>query len=60
MKRKEKVFRAKNVSKWEIPAEQARDAIDVMDDAEASFEMMLPAESKKVQYLSEESAYFTN
>jgi hypothetical protein len=60
MKRKEKIFRAKNVNKWEIPAEQVRDAIDVMDDAEASFEMMLPRETKKVQYLSEESAYFSN
>lgn len=60
MKRKEKLFKEKNVSKWEIPAEKAREAVDIMNDAEASFEMMLPAESKKVAYMGEESAYFTN
>lgn len=60
MKKKEKLFKEKNVSKWEIPAEKAREAVDIMNNAEAAFEMMLPAESKKVAYMSEESAYFTN
>ncbi len=60
MKKKERLFKEKNVSKWEIPAEKAREAVDIMDDAEAAFEMMLPAETKKVQYLGEESAYFSN
>lgn len=60
MKKKEKLFKEKNVSKWEIPAEKAREAVDIMNDAEAAFEMMLPADSKKVAYMAEESAYFTN
>lgn len=60
LKKKEKLFREKNVSKWEIPAEQARDAVDVMDNAEQAFEMMLPQETKKVAYLAEESAFFSN
>lgn len=60
MKKKEKLFKEKNVSKWEIPAEKAREAVDIMNNAEAAFEMMLPAETKKVAYMAEESAYFTN
>jgi hypothetical protein len=60
MKKKEKLFREKNVSKWGIPADQAREAVDIMENAEAAFEMMLPEETKKVAYLSEESAYFSN
>ena len=60
LKKKERLFRAKNVSKWEIPAEKSREAVDVMDNAEDAFEMMLPADTKKVTYLQEESAFFTN
>jgi hypothetical protein len=51
MKKKEKLFREKNVSKWGIPADQAREAVDIMENAEAAFEMMLPEETKKVTYL---------
>lgn len=32
----------------------------MLDNAEAAFEMMLPAETKKVAYLAEESAFFSN
>jgi hypothetical protein len=51
MKKKEKIFKEKNVSKWELPADKAREAVDFKDNAEAAFEMMLPGETKKVAYL---------
>ncbi len=57
---KEKLFKEKNVAKWGIPVEDTRRAVDVINDAEAAFAMMLPAETKKAEYLSEEAAFFTN
>jgi hypothetical protein len=57
---KEKLFKQKDVSKWEIKEEKFRKAQDTVNDKEAAFKMMLPKETKKVEYLAEESAYFTN
>jgi len=57
---KEKLFKEKNVAKWGIPVEDTRRAVDVINDAEQAFAMMLPVETKKVEYLGEESAFFTN
>ena len=31
-----------------------------MNDQDAAYKIMLPKETKKVEYLAEESAYFTN
>jgi hypothetical protein len=59
-KQKEKLFKEKNVAKWGIPAEDTRRAVDVINDAELAFAMMLPAETKKGEYLAEEAAFFTN
>lgn len=50
----------KDVSKWELKDEMLRQAQDIISDPESAMEMMLPKETKKVEYLSEESAYFTN
>jgi hypothetical protein len=60
MKQKEMLFKEKNVAKWGIPVEDTRKAVDVIDDAEIAFSMMLPAETKKGEYLGEEAAFFTN
>jgi hypothetical protein len=48
------------VSKWEIKETKLRQAQDIIDNKEAAFAMMLPKETKKVEYLAEESSYFTN
>jgi hypothetical protein len=37
-----------------------QDAIRTAHDAEASFKLMLPKETKQLEYLKEESAFFTN
>jgi len=37
-----------------------RDAMNSLNDAEAAFEFMLPNASKQVNYLGEESAFFTS
>jgi hypothetical protein len=54
------LFKEKNVAKWGIPAEDTRRAVDSINDAEGAFSIMLPTETRKLEYLSEESAYFTN
>lgn len=48
------------MSKWEIKEEKLRQAQDIIDNKEAAFAMMMPKETKKVEYLAEESSYFTN
>jgi len=58
--KKEKLFKAKDVSKWEIKEEKFRQAQDLINDKAAAFAMMMPSETKKVEYLAEESSYFTN
>ncbi len=58
--RKEKLFKEKNVTNWELPDDKIRLAQDTVHDKEAAFRMMLPKETKKVEYLAEESSYFTN
>ena len=60
MKRKERLFRRQDVSEWGCAPEQVRAATDTLTDAEAAFEYMLPSATKKVNYLGEESAYFTS
>lgn len=58
--KKDKLFKARDVSKWEIKEEKLREAEDIIDDKELAFVMMMPSETKKVEYLAEESSYFTN
>jgi len=58
-KRKEKLFRRKDVTEWGCPSDQLRSAMDTLNDAEAAFGYMLPNASKQVNYLGEESAFFT-
>lgn len=58
--KKEKLYKGKDVSKWEIKDEKLRVAQDIINDKEAAFAMMMPKETKKVEYLAEESSYFTN
>ena len=60
MKHKAALFKEKKVEKWGLPAEEIRKAVDVINDAERAFTIMLPDETKKGEYLAEESAYFTN
>ena len=58
--KKEKLYKGKDVSKWEIKEEKFRVAQDIINDKEAALAMMMPKETKKVEYLAEESSYFTN
>lgn len=58
--RKEKIYKAKDVSKWELEDSQLRLAQDIINDQKAAYAMMLPKDTKKGEYLVEESAYFTN
>ena len=41
-KRKEKLYRRKDVSEWGVPSDRLREALDNINDAERSFELMLP------------------
>jgi len=60
MKRKEKLFRRKDVTEWGCPSSQLKDAMDSLNDAETAYNYMLPNASKQVNYLAEESAFFTS
>ena len=57
-KRKEKLFRRKDVTEWGCPPDQMRAAMDTLGDATAAYDYMLPNASKQVNYLGEESAFF--
>lgn len=59
-KRKERLFRRKDVTEWGCGSDQLRDAMDSLNDAERAFQFMLPNATKQVNYLSEESAFFTS
>jgi len=59
-KRKEKLFRRKDVTEWGCPPDQLRAAMDTLGNAEAAFNYMLPNATKQVNYLAEESAFFTS
>ena len=59
-KRKEKLFKRKDVTEWGCPATQMRDAMNSLNNAEEAFEFMLPNATKQVNYLAEESAFFTS
>ena len=60
--KKEKLFREnpKNLAKWDLPASKVQEAIAVANDAEKACALMLPKETWKLNYLRDESAYFTN
>ena len=58
-KRKERLFRRKDVTEWGCPPDQMRSAMDTLNNAEAAFTYMLPNATKQVNYLGEESAFFT-
>jgi hypothetical protein len=58
-KRKEKLFRRKDVTEWGLSSDQLRPAMESLNNAEAAFSLMLPNASKQVNYLGEESAFFT-
>jgi len=59
-KRKEKLFRRKDVTEWGLSSDQLRPAMDSLNNAEQAFSLMLPNASKQVNYLGEESAFFTS
>lgn len=59
-KRKEKLFKKKDVTEWGVSSEHLRAAMDSLNDAETAFSYMLPNASKQVNYLGEESAFFTS
>ena len=58
--KKNKLFKQRDVRQWELPEHKLREAQDTLGDREAAFEIMCPEETKKVEYLAEEQAYFTN
>ena len=45
-KRKEKLFRRKDVTEWGCPSDQLRAAMDTLNDAETAFTYMLPNATK--------------
>ena len=59
LKRKEKLFRRKEVSEWSCPPEKLSEAIESLHDAELAFNYMLPNATQQVNYLEEESNYFS-
>ena len=59
-KRKEKLFRRKEVSEWGCPPDKISEAMESLQDAELAFTYMLPNATKQVNYLEEESNYFSS
>jgi hypothetical protein len=59
LKRKEKLFRRKEVSEWGCPPEKLSEAMDSLGDAESAFQYMLPNATQQVNYLQEESNFFS-
>ena len=59
LKRKEKLFKGKDVSKWACPPEKLHLAMEALNDAETAFSYMLPNATQQVNYLEEESNYFS-
>lgn len=59
LKQKERLFKRKDVSEWQVPSDKLREALASVGDAEKAFDLMLPKETRQVNYLEEESAYFT-
>ena len=59
-KRKEKLFRRKDVTEWGCTQDQLRPAMDTLNDAARAWDYMLPNASKQVNYLGEESSFFTS
>lgn len=53
------LWKSKDVASWEVPPDKLGEALAVKNDATKSFEFMLPKQSRQVQYLKEESNYFT-
>ena len=53
--KKERLFKQmpKDLSKWEIPASKMREAIAVSHNAELAYKIMLPEETKKLNYLQD-------
>ena len=49
-KRKEKLYRRKDVSEWGVPSDKLREALDNINDAERSFELMLPNVSQDYMF----------
>ena len=45
-KRKERLFRRKDVTEWGCPPDQMRSAMDTLNNAEAAFTYMLPNATK--------------
>jgi hypothetical protein len=60
LKRKEKLFRKKDVASWGCPPEKLGEAMDSLNDAELAFTYMLPNATQQVNYLEEESNFFSN
>ena len=58
-KRKERLFRRKDVTEWGCAPDQMRAAMDTLNNSEAAFGYMLPNATKQVNYLGEESSFFT-
>jgi len=59
VRHKERLFKKKDISEWGVAPDKMRQAMESMNDAETAFTFMLPNATKQVNYLAEESAYFT-
>jgi len=59
-KNKERLFRRQNVQEWGCPPDKMQEAMRSLGDAEKAFTYMLPNSTRQVNYLEEESAFFTS
>lgn len=46
--------------KWGIPQSQFREAVAVRNNPELAFQMMLPQQSRRLEYLNYQASFFTN
>ena len=58
-KNKERLFKRQNVQEWGCPPDKINEAMQSLQDAERAFTFMLPNSTRQVNYLEEESAFFT-
>ena len=60
LEKKEKLFKTKDVSKWELEKEAQKYAKGLVENKELALELMLPRETAEVQKLKDRYVFFTN
>ena len=60
LEKKERLFKAKDVNKWELDKEALNHVKELMENKELAFQHMLPKETAEVQRLKDRFVFFTN